>query len=384
MAGPGCYPHRDERGAGAAVPDPGHHHARALRRGRADRHRRASGGAVDVEAPRPDDRGREQAERRWHHRARTGEEREAGRLHDPDPPHRHGDHAGALPRTALQPADRLRLHRAHQRRADDDHRQARHGCEGLQGVPRLHQGEQGQGDLRERRHRRRVASLRHALHERDPDRLPHRALQGHGAGDERPPRRSSGFHVRPDDQHHRTDQGWQGQGLRRDLQDARGVSAGHPNARRAGPEGLRGRYLARPVRTEGDAEAGPRQAGRGAPGHREGRGREEALRRPRRDHHAAREGHAGCAAGAPQSRDRPVGAADQEGRARGFGAFLGHELRHAFDRIGLSRRARLPFPGRSGRRGGRRRPLEGFGLAPRLGDERGFPGRKFFFFHRPT
>ena len=49
-------------------------------------------------------------------------------------------------------------------------------AEGLQGVPRLHQGQQGQGDLRQRRHRRGVAPVRHAVHERDPDRPDHGSL----------------------------------------------------------------------------------------------------------------------------------------------------------------------------------------------------------------
>ena len=87
--------------------------------------------------------------------------------------------ADAVPPAALQPAHRLRVHRPDQRRADDDRRQAEHAGEGLEGVPRLHQGEQGQGDLRQRRHRRRLAPVRHAVHERDPDRLPDRAVQGH-------------------------------------------------------------------------------------------------------------------------------------------------------------------------------------------------------------
>ena len=92
--------------------------------------------------------------------------------------------------------------------------------------------------LRERRHRRRVAPVRHAVHERDPERsLPHRAVQGHRPGDERPARRPGGFHVRPDHQHHLADQERQGQGLRGHLAEARAVAARHPDAGRAGLKG---------------------------------------------------------------------------------------------------------------------------------------------------
>ena len=82
--------------------------------------------------------------------------------------HRHGDQPDALPQPALRPAEGLRAHRPHHRRADDDHRAGRIPAEGHEGAPRLHQGEQGQGDLRQRRHRRGLAPVRHALHERDP------------------------------------------------------------------------------------------------------------------------------------------------------------------------------------------------------------------------
>ena len=49
----------------------------------------------------------------------------------------------------FNPLDRLRVHRPDQRRADDASSPSRQlAGEGPQGVPRLHQGEQGQGDLR--------------------------------------------------------------------------------------------------------------------------------------------------------------------------------------------------------------------------------------------
>ena len=88
-----------------------------------------------------------------------------------------------------------------------------------------------------------------------------------------------------------------------------------PTLRGAGPEGLRGRHLARPVRAEGHAQAGDRQAGRRAAGGAQGSGRAAALHRPRRGDLSRRTRQTpGRAAGAPQGRDRQVGAAHQEGR----------------------------------------------------------------------
>src|SRR5438034_2155231 len=95
-----CGPRRGARRDGrngTAISHQEHHHARALRRRRADRYGGARRGAVDGEAARPQHRGGEQAERRRHPRAGAGEELEARRLHDPHPPRRHGHHAGALP-----------------------------------------------------------------------------------------------------------------------------------------------------------------------------------------------------------------------------------------------------------------------------------------------
>ena len=61
-------------------------------------------------------------------------------------------------------------------------------------------------------------------------------------------------------------------------------AARHSDAAGAGAEGRRRRHLARPVRAEGHAEAGARQAGVLDAGGAQGRGRAEALRRPgRRD-----------------------------------------------------------------------------------------------------
>src|SRR2546425_4982258 len=83
---------RDER-YGTAISHEEHHHARALRRWRADRYGGARRGAAHGEAAWPDgDRG-EQAERGRDPRAGAGEEREARRLHHPHPSRRHGDDA---------------------------------------------------------------------------------------------------------------------------------------------------------------------------------------------------------------------------------------------------------------------------------------------------
>src|SRR2546425_8615328 len=97
---------RDER-YGTAISHEEHHHARALRCGRTDRHGGARRGAVDDQAFGPHGIGGEQAERRRHPRAGAGEELEARRLYDPDPSRRHGDDAGTLPAAALQPAHRF-------------------------------------------------------------------------------------------------------------------------------------------------------------------------------------------------------------------------------------------------------------------------------------
>ena len=54
-------------------------------------------------------------------------------------------------------------------------------AEGPQGADRLRQGEQGQGVLRQRRPRRCLAPVRHAVHERDRHRPDDGAVQGHRA-----------------------------------------------------------------------------------------------------------------------------------------------------------------------------------------------------------
>ena len=73
----------------------------------------------------PDRGGRERRRCRWHARRRQGGQGRAGRLHPAAAPHRHGHRAGAVPQDALRHAGRLRIPRHGQRRADDADRQAR-------------------------------------------------------------------------------------------------------------------------------------------------------------------------------------------------------------------------------------------------------------------
>ncbi len=130
--------------------------------------------------------------------------------------HRHLHQRVALPQPGLQPGHRPRAHRPHHRRADDLHRAQGLPAEGHEGPHRLREGQQGQGHLRERRRGRRLAPVRHALHDRHPDGPHDGSVQGHRARDDRPHGRPGRLHVRPDDQHHAADQGRQGEGLRRD------------------------------------------------------------------------------------------------------------------------------------------------------------------------
>ncbi len=171
--------------------------------------------------------------------------------------------------------------------------------------------------LRECRHRRGVAPVRDAVHERDPDRRAHRALQGHGAGDERSARRAGGLHVRPDHQHHLADQERQGQGLRRDVaQAASNPCPDVPTLDEPGAQGLRGRHLARRSTARRACRSRCRTSWSAAlqEAVKDGGGA-EALRRAGRHDLSAREGDAAGAAAAPQGRDRQVDAAHQEGRA---------------------------------------------------------------------
>ena len=108
------------------------------------------------------------------------------------------------------------------------------------------------------------------------------------------------------------DQGRHGQGVRRHLAAARAVAEGNPDARRAGPQGIRRRGVARALRAEGHAQAGARQTRRGAAGRGAGCDVQVAARRARRRTGAGFQGEPRSAAQFPQVRNRQVGPDHQE------------------------------------------------------------------------
>jgi hypothetical protein len=95
----------------------------------------------------------------------------------------------------------------------------------LRRTAQVARGQQGQDQPRQRRPGCGVAPVRAAVPAGDQDRHDDRAVQGHRAGDDRPARRPGRHHVRPDHQHHVADRSRQGQGLRRD-HDQAAVDAG--------------------------------------------------------------------------------------------------------------------------------------------------------------
>ena len=163
------------------------------------------------------------------------------------------------------------------------HRAAELAGQGLQGVPRLHQGEQGQGDLRQRRHRRRLAPVRHAVHERDPDR-PARPCRTRAPAPAMNDLLGGQVDFMCDQTTNTTAQIKGGKVKVYGVTSRKRVASlpDVPTLRRAGPEGLRGRHLARPVRAQGHAQAGDRQAGRRAAGALKDADVKQALRRPGR------------------------------------------------------------------------------------------------------
>ena len=74
------------------------------------------------------------------------------------------------------PMNRLRAHWSDQRGADDAGGEEGLSRQGSQGADRLCESEQRQSQLRQRRPRRRLASVWHAFHDRDPDGRHHRSL----------------------------------------------------------------------------------------------------------------------------------------------------------------------------------------------------------------
>ena len=160
---------------------------------------------------------RERRRRRRHARRGQGGHGRARRLHAAAAPHRHGHVAGAVPQPAVQDARGLRVPRHDQRSADDADRPARR-CRPTT-TPSWSSGSR---PTRARSTSPTPASARprtcaaccssRALKIDMTD----GAVQGHGAGHDRPARRPGRHHVRPDDQHHQPDRERQGQGLRRD------------------------------------------------------------------------------------------------------------------------------------------------------------------------
>ena len=124
----------------------------------------------------------------------------------------------------------------------------------LKGLDRLRQGQQGHGDPRQCRHRRRLASVRHAVHERHRHAARHRPVQGHRPGDDRPAGRPGRHHVRPDHQHDQADPGRHHQGLRRDHAKRLDVLPDVPTAEEAGLPGLRSASGTASTRPKGTPE----------------------------------------------------------------------------------------------------------------------------------
>ena len=152
--------------------------------------------------------------------AEQGRQGRARRLHAAAAPHRHEHRAGAVPQPALQDARRLRVPRHDQRGADDADRPADAAGQQLRRAVKWIEANKGKINLAN-------AGLGAASHlcgllfqSAIKIDMTDRALQGHGAGDDRPDRRPGRPHVRPDHQHHRADRGRQGQGLRGDHEQA--------------------------------------------------------------------------------------------------------------------------------------------------------------------
>ena len=197
--GPGCSVAAARRGLGAVrlartAGDPG---GAVFRRG-ADRRGGAHAGHSHGQDAGAAAGGREHRGRRRHHRPGARGQGPAQRLHHPDPPHGHGDRAGAVQEAALRPAEGLRVHRPGHGRADDASL-----AQGLPGqhLPRaagLCEAAQGQGHAGQRRHRRGLAALRHAAGTPDRRGPHHRALQGRWPGAGRHHERAGRPDLRPD------------------------------------------------------------------------------------------------------------------------------------------------------------------------------------------
>ena len=305
------------------LPDEADHDDRAVRGRRPDRHRGARSLAQSMTGTLKQPVIVENVRRRRRHdRADKVAKTPARRLHAAARPYRHVDRAGALPHAAVHAARGLRARSGQVvdvpmtfiAKKDS-------AAEGLQGARRLRQGEQGQGDARQRRPRRGVAPVRPAVHDRDPDRRSRRCRTR-----ARRPAMNDLLGGQVDfmcDQTTNTtssDQVRQDQGVRGDHAQARVVAEGRRRRCRSRAAGLRRRVwhgvyapkgTPKPVIDKLDGRA----AGRASPSRMSTSAWPTSARDAVRKDKATPEG----AAQPPQGRDRQVDADHQEGgRLRGL------------------------------------------------------------------
>ena len=188
-------------------------------------------------------------------------------------------------------------------------------AKGPQRVRRLREGEQGQAEPRERRHRLGVAPVRLAAAERDAGRGHDRSLQGHGRCPQCGPRQAGRL---PRDQTTNTTQHINavlGEGVRRHEQGQGAYAAEPAHARRERAQGIPGGRVARRLCAQGHAQGGDRQLAGAL---------QQALTEPDfrkrmtelgATVYTAGAGHARRARGAPEGRDRTLGPGHQ-GRRR--------------------------------------------------------------------
>ncbi len=132
-----------------------------------------------------------------------GRQGSARRLHHPARPRGDGHLARPVPQPPVQDPGGLRVPRLDQRSTDDPDRAAHAAGQQLRRAAEVDRREQGQGEPRQRRTGFGLAPVRPAVPIDRQGRHGHGAVQGNGAGDDRPDRRAGGHHVRPDDEHHR-------------------------------------------------------------------------------------------------------------------------------------------------------------------------------------
>ena len=279
--------------------------------GRADRHGRPPHRGSDGPDARPDHPGRECRRRRWNDRHGARLEVGPRRLHARDLAHRARDRSRALRLHQIRRRQRLRSSRPHYRRADDLGVEAGIGGQQRHRAAGMDPQQWRQGRLRTRRYRLRLASV-HADADEGAWRADERdSLSRHRARDERPAQQPVRSDVRPDHQHHQSDQGRQDQGFRRHDQIQGLVIARSAAARCRSRQRLRGLGVARDVGAEGIAEGCHRQARRSASGGAQGPQGHRALCEPRHRAGPGGSGDAGSAQGASDSRSAALGSGDQ-------------------------------------------------------------------------